>query len=208
MSDKIRLMPSLKPVNLNSELYNKGMIDLVGVEVANIMKEDLYLFGTMRNLPREFNFELFLNDVNLYWNEQSSSYRSKGRIGIGFIGSQPVNVYMDGFVEIQRRRAGDMFDIYLKADESTWYYFSYIRGNMMAQAGDINFNTLIANTKARARRHPNSSLRIPYSYMIAVEDKLSRFLRRMTGEEEIDVYDTEEDRLKGIIRRAPAGIVP
>jgi hypothetical protein len=184
MSDEIRMMPTLKPVNINREIYEKGMNDLIGEEAAGRIKNDLNLFGTTRNLPREFNFELLLSDVKLYWNESSSSFRSQGQIGVGFIGTQPINVYVDGFVEIQRRRTGDMFDIYLKADESTWYYFSYIRGNMMTQAGNIDYNTLIANIKQRERKHPDSSVRKPYTYMIAVEDRLARFLRRMTTTED------------------------
>lgn len=51
----------------------------------------------------------------------------------------------------------------------------------MTQAGNINYNTLIANIKQKDRKHPDSSVREPYTYMIAVEDRLSRFLRRMTG---------------------------
>jgi hypothetical protein len=181
MSDEIRMVPTLKPVNLNNENYIKGMKNLLGEAAATQMKEELDLFGTSKNLPKEFNFELLLNDVKLYWNESSSTFRSEGKIGIGFIGTQPVNVYVDGFIEIQRRRSGDMFDIYLKADESTWYYFSYIRGNMMTQAYNITYNTLISTIKQNLRKHPDSSVRTPYTYMIAVEDRLGRFLERMTG---------------------------
>ena len=73
-------------------------------------------------------------------------------------------------------------DIYLKADESTWYYFSYFRGVMMTQSGNNSYNTLIANTKQNDRKHPDSNTRIPYTYMISVEDRVERFLRRMTGD--------------------------
>jgi len=187
MSDEIRMVPTLKPVNLNNEMYVKGMKDLIGIEAASQMKEELDLFGTSRNLPREFNFEIMLNDVRLYWNESSSSFRSQGPIGIGFIGTQPVNVYVDGYIEIQRRRSGDMFDIYLKASETTWYYFSYIRGNMMTQAYNINYNSLIANIKQNLRKHPDATVRLPYTYMIAVEDRLSRFLQRIRGESSGDI---------------------
>jgi hypothetical protein len=197
MSEDIRLMPSLKPVNLNSEFYNKGMKDLVGVEAAEKIKEEINLFGTSRNLPKEFNFEILLNDVNLYWNESTSSFRSEGKIGIGFIGDQPVNVYVDGFVEIQRRRSGDMFDIYLKADESNFYYFSYLRGNMMTQAGNNNYNILIANTRLNDRKHPDSTVRQPYIYMIAVEDRLEKFLQRMTGRDQVE---EEEVDLNGLVK--------
>jgi|WetSurMetagenome_2_1015567.scaffolds.fasta_scaffold00024_70 hypothetical protein len=188
MSDDIRLMPSLKPVNLNSEFYKKAMKDMLGSEAAAQINDEINLFGTSKNLPKDFNYEIVLNDVNLYWNESTSSFRSEGKIGIGFIGQQPLNVYVDGFVEIQRRRSGDMFDIYLKADESTYYYFSYIRGNMMTQSGNNNYNVLISNLKANDRKHPDSTVRQPYIYMISVEDRLARFLRRMTS---VD-YDQSE----------------
>jgi hypothetical protein len=182
MAEEIRLIPTLQPVNLNTDLNNKGMKDLIGVAAAASIKEDIDLFGSTKNLPKELSYKLVLNDVNLYWNQPSSSFRSKGKIGIGFIASQPINVYVDGYVEIQRRRSGDMIDVYLKADESTWYYFSYFRGVMMAQAGDNKFNIVISNTKLNDRKHPQSSVRVPYTYMIASEDKLGRFLKRMTSD--------------------------
>ncbi|MBA4323019.1 MAG: hypothetical protein C0408_09410, partial [Odoribacter sp.] len=71
---------------------------------------------------------------------------------------------------------------YLKADESTWYYFSYFRGVMMTQSGNNNFNTIIISTKLKDRKHPESTVRMPYTYMISVEDRLSRFIHRMTSD--------------------------
>jgi hypothetical protein len=183
MSEEIRMIPSLRTVNLKSDLIDKGMKDLIGVSAANRLKEELDLFGTSRNIPKEFTYELLLNDVTLNWNEFTSSFRSEGKIGIGFIGAQPVNLYVDGYVEIQRRRSGDMIDVYLKADQSSWYYFSYFRGVMMAQAGNSNFNRIISSARAKERRDPSSTARLVYSYMIAVEDRLGRFLRRMESNE-------------------------
>jgi hypothetical protein len=182
MAEEIRMMPSLKPVNLNTDLNNKGMKDLMGITAATQIKEEMDLFGSSRTLPKEFTYELLLNNVKLYWNDATSSFRSSGKIGIGFIGPQPINVYVDGYIEIQRRRSGDMIDVYLKADESTWYYFSYFRGVMMTISGNNSFNTIITNTKLNNRKHPDSSTKVPYTYMIAVEDRLGRFLRRMASD--------------------------
>jgi len=196
MADEIRLMPSLKPVNLNTDLNNKGMKDLLGLNVAAQLKEDMDLYGATRNIPKEFTCKLLLNDVNLFWNESTSSFRSSGKIGIGFIGPQPVNVYVNGFIEIQRRRSGDMIDIYLKADESTWYYFSYFKGVMMTQSGNNDYNTLIAKTKMNDRKDPQSTLKVPYTYMIAVEDRLGRFLQRMSDNKAED----DSGDLKGLIK--------
>ncbi len=182
MSDEIKMIPTLKAVNLNSDLIIKGMKDLLGDQAATQIKEEMDLFGSSKNLPKEFTYELLLNDVKLYWNEPTSSFRSKGKIGIGFIGPQPINVYVDGYVEIQRRRSGDLLDIYLKADESTWYYFSYFRGVLMTQSGNNNYNTIITSTKQSERKHPDATIRIPYTYMISVENRVQRFIQRMQSD--------------------------
>jgi hypothetical protein len=182
MADEIRMLPSLQAVNLNSDLNNKGMKDLLGIPMANQIKEEMDLFGSSKTLPKDFQYKLLLNDVKLFWNKGTSSFRSKGKIGIGFIGQQPINLYVDGYVEIQRRKTGDMLDIYLKADESTWYYFSYFRGVLMVQAGNSNFNTLIKTLKLKDRKHPEATVRLPYTYMIASEDRLGKFLKRMASD--------------------------
>ena len=185
MSDEIRMMPSLKQVALNTDLNKKGMSDLLGVNVASQLKEETDLFGGgSKNLPKEFTYKLLLNEVKLYWNESTSSFRSKGKIGIGFIGQQPINAYVDGYVEIQRRRSGDMIDIYLKADKSTYYYFSYFKGVMMTQSGNNEYNTLISKIKLNDRKDPRATVRIPYTYMISVEDRLGKFIHRMEANED------------------------
>ncbi len=182
MSDEIRAIPTLKAVNLNTDFYKNGMKDLIGEAAANQINEEMGLYGTSKSLPKEYSYQLLLNDVKMHWNEPTSSFRSNGKIGIGFVGQQAINVYVDGFVEIQRRRSGDMIDVYLKADESTWYYFSYFKGVLMTQAGNVGYNTLISGIKLKDRKHPQATLRMPYTYMIAVEDRLGRFLRRMSSD--------------------------
>lgn len=184
MSNEIKMMPTLSAVNLTRELYNKSMKDLLGADAAQQLKEELDLFGTSRNIPAEFKYQLFLNDVNLIWDQTNASFKSKGKIGVGFIGKEPLNVYVDGYVEIQRRRSGDMIDIYLKADNSTWYYFSYFRGVLMTLSGNNNYNTIIKTVKLNDRKHPESTVKAPYTYMISVEDRLSNFLRRMESQGE------------------------
>jgi hypothetical protein len=182
MADELRMIPTLSPVNLNSDLYVNGMRELLGASAANQMQQDLSLLGAIRNMPREFTYKLLLNDVKLYWNAPTASFRSKGKIGIGFVGEQSLNVYVDGYVEIQRRRTGDMLDIYLKANDNTWYYFSYFRGTLMTQSSNSSYNTLITNIRINNRRHPSQSNRVPYTYMIAAEGRLNNFLRRMTSD--------------------------
>jgi hypothetical protein len=182
ISDELRMIPTLTAVNLNTDIYKKGMKDLIGTAAANQINEEMGLYGTSRNLPKEYTYELLLNDIKMYWNQPTASFRSKGKIGIGFIGPQAINVYVDGYIEIQRRRSGDMIDIYLKANESVWYYFSYFRGVMMSQAGNIAYNSLLTSIKEKERKDPQSTIRVPYMYMVAVEDRLRRFIQRMESD--------------------------
>ena len=66
----------------------------------------------------------------------------------------------------------------------------------MAQAGNNSFNTIISTRKLSERKHPDSSVRIPYTYMIAVEDRLGKFLQRMSGNN----VEDKPGNLDGLIR--------
>jgi len=192
MSDEIKTIPTLKSVNLSTEFYNKALRDLIGEAAAKTISEDMQLYGSVRAMPKEFNYQIFLNDVNLVWNPQTLSFVSKGKIGLGFIGSQPMNVYVDGYIEIQRKRSGDLVDIYLKANEGTWYWFSYFRGVLMSLSSNRAYDDIITSLKESARKHPDSNARVPYKYMIGLPDRLGRFLRRMEGGM-VDENDNSEE---------------
>ncbi len=184
MAEEIRFNPTLEPVDVSSNMYNKTMQNLIGIEAAATLKEEMDLFGISRSLPESFQPELVLNDLKMVWNQEYQSYRSEGRIGIGFIGNQAMNIYVDGFVEFQKRRSGDLLDIYLKVDDATWYWFSYTRGVLMALSGNNSFNLTITEERTGDRRHPDHSVRTPYTYMVGVQERLDNFLRRMRLEQE------------------------
>ncbi len=179
MADDIRTNPTLRTVNLSSEFNQKAMRDLLGEEAAKKLSEELQLFGVVRSLPKEYTSQLLLNDVTLQWNPYSMSFISKGKIGIGFIGDQPLNVYVDGWIELQRKRSGDLLDIYLKASDNTWYWFSYVRGILMSYSSSQVYNDILANTKDKLRRDPNANSRTDFEYIPGVPDRLRSFLRRM-----------------------------
>ena len=181
MADELKTIPTLKTVNISNDFYKKGLTDLIGEKAATLVTEDLQFYGTIRNMPKEFSYQVFLNDVNLVWNPETMSFVSKGKIGIGFIGGTPLNIYVDGYVELQRKRSGDLLDIYLKANDNTWYWFSYFRGVMMSLSSNRAYDDILSNLKESARKHPESTARTPYKYMIGVQDRLNRFMQRMKG---------------------------
>ncbi len=179
MADDIRSVPTLRAVNLSSEFNSKAMRDLIGEQAAKTLNEELQLFGVARSLPKEYASQIMLNDVTLKWNPFTLSFISTGRIGIGFIGEQPMNVYVDGWVELQRKRSGDLLDIYIKANDNVWYWFSYVRGILMSYSSNQSYNDLLSNIKEKARRDPRANSRVDYVYMVGLRDRLLNFLRRM-----------------------------
>jgi hypothetical protein len=179
MADDIRTVPTLKAVNLSSEFNKKAMRDLIGPEAAKALSEELQLFGMVKTLPKQFSYQLMLNEVNFKWNPNTMSFMSQGKIGIGFIGNQPLNIYVDGWVELQRKRSGDILDIYLKANDNVWYWFSYFRGVMMSYSSNDPYNVLLGGIKDKLRKDPKSNSQVEYEYMIGPRDRLIRFLRRM-----------------------------
>jgi predicted secreted hydrolase len=82
----------------------------------------------VRRSSKEFNFEILLNDVTLFGMKHVLVQIQKGKIGIGYTGEQPLNVYVDEWLRFRRRRSGDMFDIYLQASESTFFTISLCKG--------------------------------------------------------------------------------
>lgn len=189
MAEEIRYIPTLEQVDVSSEAYQKKLENLVGSAAAATMREEADLFGALRSFPKGFEPELVLNDLNLVWNEEYRSYRSVGKIGIGFIGIQAMNLKVDGFVELQKRRSGDLLDIYLRVDDATWYWFSYTRGVMMTLSGNNSFNTIIREEKINDRKHPDNSVRTPYTYMIGVQERFDSFLRRINPANEEIIED-------------------
>jgi hypothetical protein len=179
MADDIRTNPTLRTVNLSSEFNLKAMQDLLGEEAARKLNEELQLFGVARSLPKEYTSQLLLNDVTLVWNPYTLSFMSTGKIGIGFIGDQPLNVYVDGWIELQRKRSGDLLDIYLKAGDNTWYWFSYFQGRLMSYSSNLAYNDILSNTKEKLRKDPSATSRMSFEYMLGVRDRLQRFIRRM-----------------------------
>ena len=187
MADDIRMIPTLKTVTMSSEFNRKALRDLLGEKAAGTLMEELQLFGVARSLPPEYTFRLLLNDVNLEWNPNTLSFISKGKIGIGFIGNQPLNVYVDGWVELQRKRSGDLLDIYLKAGDNVWYWFSYFNGILMSSSSNRSYDDLLNSIKERKRKDPDARSGNGFKYMIGIPDRLDRFLRRMeSGETDYD----------------------
>jgi hypothetical protein len=178
---------------LNEYLYQNGYKELKAKDVFT---------DTTLAYPKELVNTMVLDDIKLEWSPQTESYYSSGKIGIASIKNHPVNIKVNGFMELKRGRSGDRLDVVLKIDRNNWYYFGYFYGVMSTLSSNDNYNLAIQEYNPNKRKvkkrgffarlfggaadkkqeiknmvRPKSKNK-PYIYMISADEKFRRFLIR------------------------------
>jgi hypothetical protein len=177
MAEEIDSMPSLTAVDLNNPLIAKGMADLIGKEKYEAMKSEVSLFGNIKEAPSEIKNTVFFNELKLRWDDESNSWVSVGKIGIGSINNKQINKRVDGLLELQVKRSGDLLDFYLQLDRRTWYYFGYTRGVLQMHSSNNEFLDRMKKLKPNERRMKVTSGE-SFIYMVSTDAKKNTFLRR------------------------------
>jgi len=186
MSAEVDSMTNLPAVNLTRPALVKNTIQIIGMEKYNATKSDLSLFGEKKEVPAEMRHTLVFNELKMKWNNETNSWISVGKIGIASINNIPVNKLVDGMIELQIKRSGDVMDIYLQFDRRTWYYFGYTRGTMQIHSSNGEFLEKIKNLKTADRRMKVAGGGESYQYMVSTDVKKNSFVRKFRDRQEGD----------------------
>lgn len=178
ISKKMQQASALDPAKLDRPVFEKGLRDVIGKTEADKLIAQANLYGEFKKLPDELKKSLVFNDIKFKWDDVNKRYKSISKIGIGNIGKEQVNKYVDGKVEIVKKRSGDILNIYLEIDKNNWYFFNYTRGMMQAISSDADFNTLIQETKPDNRKAKAEKGQEPYQFMYSSDKKKIDFLRK------------------------------
>ena len=89
-----------------------------------------------------------------------------------------MNKKYEGYVEIVKKRSGDLLDIYLKIDNRNWYYFGYSRGVLQTLSSNQQYISLIKDQKVKERRLKVGRGETSYLYLLSTDRKKNMFLRR------------------------------
>ena len=178
MTDSIRLTTNT-PVDPTSGMYPIFLKKIVGTERSALMLTELALYGQIKKLPAELKHTLLFTDVHLRWDDKSKSFVSIGKIGLGSINDQPINTFVEGYIQIERGRAGSGINIFLRPSKEQWYFLSYKYGILQVLSSDYNFNDYIEEMKPEKRMlNPNSDEDY-YEFVISTRRKSIDFLREM-----------------------------
>jgi len=175
IAEKIGSTETLTGVDMQRSTYIRGINEWLGVRKADAYRRDAAL-GRVTSLPEELNKTLVLTHLRMRWNQSNRSWRSVGKIGVGNLYGHQVNRLVDGMVEISKRTGGDIMDIYLKLDDSNWFYFGYTREMMQVISSDQTFNERLMKLPEKVRKMKEK--RPGFTFMIATRDKYNQFLRQ------------------------------
>jgi hypothetical protein len=193
---EIDSISELPATDMNGDTYNKGIIELAGKELAGIYKDELNLFGKVKEIPPPLKHTIFFNELKLKWNDATNSWLSYGEIGIGSIDNTQINKRVKGLIEVQIKRSGDICDIYLEIDKKHWYYFGYTRGVMQTHSSNQEYIDRIKVLKPNERKQKirTKAGGLSYIYMVSTERKKDAFYYKYlrTLEDEKDKEEINE----------------
>ena len=185
---------SLSPTPFEGDLFNHGIIELLGKERGDRALSELNLYSSYKRFPDELEKSIVLSDVKMTYNEKVRGYLSSGPIGVGNILKTEIFRYFGGesIIQIKKQRGGDLLDIYLEADGNTWYYFTFNRGTMLAVSSNDQFNKELTELKSKSKkmdveRGPS------YRFDVTNKKKKDQFLSKLKQMGALGVEEKKEE---------------
>ena len=177
VASKIDSFPNLKGVDITRRNYLKSLNEIMGKNKSRKYLEDVSVYGKPKEFPVELEHTINITHLTVKWNDETNSFQSFGKIGIGNILNYQINKEIEGYIEIVRKRSGDIMDIYLKLDDKNYFYFGYTRGTMQTYSNNLSFVEILKKLPLKVRKMDTDRGQTPYSYMITTDTKFRSFLR-------------------------------
>lgn len=171
--------PKLTPVEIGRPVFEKAIREMAGKKKGDKLVSELNLYGAFKKVPNELKHNMMFSDVSLFWQQRTKSYKSDGAIGIGLIGKKQIGRYVNGHMQIVRKKGKESMNLYLEVDEKTWYFFSYSKGVMRCLSSADDFNAMITVLKADKREHKGEKEEGPYTFMLGTERAKRKFVAAM-----------------------------
>jgi hypothetical protein len=170
---------SSKGVDVTGVNFTRSLREFAGEEESKKILTELSLYGQYRKFPDILDHTVVLTGLQMSWNKDLRSFISRGPIGISNIGKQPVNKLVNGYVEIGKRRSGDVINMYFEPDENQWYFFTYSNGTMQVLSSNKAFNDKLVGLKEDQRLIKGGKGEPSYQFIIGTGEKKAQFLRKM-----------------------------
>lgn len=146
--------------------------------------------GMFRRLPRELSKMFVFTDVNFTWNKKKKSFLHDGKVGIMVFNGKQINKSAQALIEINRRTAGDIINIYLEFDEDTWFYFSYRQNVMTLYSSKKEFNDALTAIDPAKRVFEEKGMP-NYTLAIGTKRRVDKFKEAFQSSDAVEEEPTE-----------------
>jgi hypothetical protein len=191
LTGKLNANMSLPGLKVNDKSYNKLMSELIGVENLTTMLEEMSEnAGIPRKIPDALNNTFVFTNLYFKWDPISKSFKSIGKIGISNIGDQMINKQVNGYIQIKKRRTGDLIYIYLETAPEEWFFYTFSGGILRTFSSVSEYNASIEELKTSEKKTKTDGG--VFNYMLTNEEAKNLFIFEFTGEHPA-LNDFEED---------------
>ncbi|MBN2744868.1 MAG: hypothetical protein JXR39_13330 [Marinilabiliaceae bacterium] len=186
-----------KNSSLSAETFEKRMAEIIGRPAAKALQAERASVGESKSLPDSVAGIFSFANVDWTWRTASSSYVANGVADLTLIRKQMLNRQVTVKAELMRKRSGNSIDLYVAADDEKWVYFSYKAGIMQVLTSDQDLNLKIQTIKSEERKMKTRMGEKQFSYILAPNSKVARFLQRIenlnNAPEDEDVMDAVDE---------------
>lgn len=188
VTERIRTQMSatnLPGIQLFNSPFNFVFMELIDEKEQEKLRLELETIGRFRRFPDELARTMIIADVKMSYDTLTRSFVSNGPIGIGSIKEKMVNRYLNGKIELTKKRNGDEFTFYLEISPNDWFFFNYRNNVMQFLSSDLDLNDKIreAQLNRNEQKRLNKAWR-GYRYTLSTDRKKRDFIRRFElGEE-------------------------
>ena len=186
VESNIRESEHTDSLNINRFKYVSFLQKKTNRETSQRLIAEFLEDGAFRRFPPELNHGFFFADLRMKWDQATQTFHTTRPLGLGNMERFPINMYVDGFIELRKQRGNDVFNMILMPgglpDEGlglNWFFFTYSGGIMQTIASSNDYNDMIRNVNPRRRRMDVERGEEPFTYMLSSDRRPIDFVRSM-----------------------------
>jgi hypothetical protein len=161
-----------------NDYMNEGLNRLMSQKDKN----DYYSASTEYRMPKELRQTFVFDEIDFSYDKNSRAFRSKNGLGISSIAGEPVHKFLDGVLELRKRRGGDQFSLYLNSDTEHFLYFK--RNVLRYYSTDKTFLNKILSLDVKKRSLPPKDGNPYFTFTTTSQGNMLRFLDGLDEQED------------------------
>lgn len=182
-----------KTSGLSAPTFIKRMAEWTGKQQAAKIESERKNDGEVRALPEELQDMFSFSNIDFSWNTAKRAWIAEGKADLAFVKQFAINREVEVKAEISKKRSGNSLDLYIKADDDTWFFFTYKSGMMQTLSSYGNYNSIVQELKAEDRKQKVKMGEKSFAYILAPESKLNRFLKSFSSSTPMPDDEKETD---------------